>query len=121
MEDNLGEVIILGFKATITGVTAQAANPDWPHSEHKLLVWIDFGGKPVGGTLSFWVSIPVKEYSASEFLEEVKKEGEERLKAIMLKDEADKIKRLEYTDDQEYLNKLAARIRDSLKAHPGIS
>ena len=82
------EVEILGHKAKIERVTGQVKDGlHW--KEDQLVVWLSFD-EAVGSVLSFATYLPVEKYERDEFLEEIRRRGEEDLNRILERHEKEK-------------------------------
>jgi len=82
------EVEILGHKAKIERVTGQVKEAPW-RKKDQLVVWLAFD-EAVGSVLSFATCLPVKKYEREEFLDNVRRRGEEDLKKILARDEKER-------------------------------
>lgn len=106
---NLAEVEVLGHKASIWLGRSVVADGIW-RKEDCIVVHIDFGEKPVGGTISFGIELPAKHYSREEFLKAVEEEGSDRLAGIIAKDREQQDKHEIKKARQEALDSLAKGI-----------
>ncbi|MBA7712919.1 hypothetical protein ES703_121912 [subsurface metagenome] len=108
------EVEILGHKAKIERVTGQVKLEPW-WSEDQLEIWLSFD-EAVDSTLSFATYLPAKRYAdREEFLEEVRRRGEEDLKRILAKDEEKRKEREERQQRQKALDAVAAEAQSLLE------
>ena len=83
---NIAEVEILGHKANIWLGKGFVADGFRRH-EDAIVVYIDFGEKPVGSTISFGIELLAKVYDKEEFIKAVTEEGSRRLTEIMDQDQ----------------------------------
>jgi len=100
------EVEILGHKAKIERVSAQAKLEPW-HKEDQLVVWLSFD-EAVDSVVSFAVLLPVKKYERDEFLYHVRRRGGEELQRILAKDEEKRRELQERKERQKELDAVAA-------------
>lgn len=112
----MDKVLLMGHEAKFR-IKGQVAEPD---SEDKIVVWLDFGDKPVGSTIAFAVELPVKEYKPDEFLKLVQVEGEKRLREFGTLEEDRAYRSVRKVARQKELDELASRLKNSLQEYGGI-
>lgn len=111
-EKPLAGVTILGHKAYITGIGADQADGVW-RKKDEIHVWLTFD-EPIGSTISFGTSVPVKEYTREQFLKAVKQQGELSFAIITQKDKERKAEHTKKEEKQKELDAIVAGIRQQL-------
>ncbi len=107
------------YEATIARLTAHAADSHSPwQKEDVLQVWLSFEhveGKYPGSTLSFGVTLSVKDYKPDELLALIKREGERELERFAVKADEDRRYNQAKESRQKELDGFATHLTESLK------
>ena len=123
MEEIIGKIALVvrgvSYEAAIGHITAHAADLRSPwHKDDKLHVWLSFEhgeGKYPGSTLSFGLTLPVKDYRPDELLALIKKEGERELESIQAKADEDHAYLQAKDARQKELDRVASQLTNSLR------
>lgn len=111
------KVEIQGHKAKIKYIRGYPAT--WPlRREDELAAWIEFE-ESVGGTLGFFVPIPVNDYGKEELLEAIKFHGERVLFEIQERSRHDREERDRRESREKDLNVQGKALFDKLAGKEG--
>lgn len=72
------KIQLLDYKGTLTHILSRQASYPF-YQEDELLVFVEFSEPHPANIISTAITIPVKDYSREEFLQVVKKNGDEQL------------------------------------------
>ena len=104
---------LCGYKGWLTGISSRIAYLPW-HKEDELLVRIEFEQPYPENIISTAISIPVKNYSRSEFLVVVKEKGEEQIPEILARHRKDREEAVRRHKKDEELKSFAAGLETKI-------
>ena len=103
------EIELLGHKAEVDVISWLPAYEPW-HKEDEITVWLKLD-EAVEATSGFGITLPMKYYTQEEFKAEVKRAGEEQLKLIIEKHQADAAERKNKEEKRMAMNKAVADLQ----------
>ena len=106
------EIELLGHKAEVDVISWRPAYEPW-HKDDEITVWLKLD-ESVEATSGFGISLPLQDYTEEEFKAEVKKVGEERLRYLIEKHQAEAAEHKKKEKKRKSMNKTVADLGDKL-------